>query len=506
MFWLYDNLATAALAVFVCAFAWLYGGTLPSELMPAMPWLGVIAIELSLSFPQRHAGESSSAARRRVLKELRRDRLLWVVLVFWALLAVPFFNQAHCPICDYPAINFDGVSENAPAPMLPFCVDWIEHFNVAFWFFSALGAMLLVRHALLKRGKRTLVAMVVWNGVALAAVGFLQYVTDAKAPLWGENAIDCYFFSTFGYVNMAGDYFTTLFCLAVACWRRRLDEVYAERAEADSSAEPNYRRFARRHIYLIPAVVCLFAAMMTLSRAAILLSAGAALLFFVHAFASLLKRMDRRRRVKAFVANIIALAIASTLFFVFLSASEHSDSFRREITSIDSGTDLIDRVAGAGQYHSRVAFEIWQDHPVFGCGGWGYKHYSMTKLTDAEFRSVQRVGGINVHNDLLQFMAEHGIAGLLAILLCMGMPLASTLRVWRALITSVRFMKPRERPSRPISVFALPAGAFCILTAITATFVHSFADCPLRSPAVLTLFFVLFVAIDGYLPELRHDD
>ena len=47
----------------------------------------------------------------------------------------------------------------------------------------------------------------------------------------------------------------------------------------------------------------------------------------------------------------------------------------------------------------------------------------------------------------------------------------------------------------------LPAPAFCLLVAITCTLVHAFGDCPLRSPAVLTLFFVTLAAMPGFLPE-----
>ena len=48
-----------------------------------------------------------------------------------------------------------------------------------------------------------------------------------------------------------------------------------------------------------------------------------------------------------------------------------------------------------------------------------------------------------------------------------------------------------------------PAPAFCILVAVTSTLIHSFGDCPLRSPAILTLFFVSLAAIPGFLPKIN---
>ena len=40
-----------------------------------------------------------------------------------------------------------------------------------------------------------------------------------------------------------------------------------------------------------------------------------------------------------------------------------------------------------------------------------------------------------------------------------------------------------------------------LLLAALATVVHSFCDCPLRSPAVLSLFFVILAALPGFMPN-----
>ena len=162
---------------------------------------------------------------------------------------------------------------------------------------------------------------------------------------------------------------------------------------------------------------------------------------------------------------------------------------------------MLDRVTGKGQYHVRVATEIWKDHPVFGVGGWGYIHFCIPKMTRSEYRSIQKVGGINVHNDYLQFLAEHGAVGFGALVAMVLLLVWPVFRTWAWLVKSVRFMKKKDQPPQPIHIFALPASAFCILTTAVATLIHSFGDCPLRSPAVLTLFFVSLAAIPGFLPK-----
>ena len=517
MLFLYDNAVTLSVAAVCCTFAWVFGGTIPSALMPAVPWLLAFMLEMALCFPQRHSGESTPEARERVWSGMKRDPMTWIVAVFLLLLLVPFFNKGLCPCCDYPAINFDGFSEKPPVPYAPFCVNRMEHLTVCVWFFPTLIGAVVVRHALLKRGKRMLLEMVVWNGAALGVLGIVQHLSGAKAPLWCESVCrPPYFFSTFGYPNMAADYFTTLFGLAVAVWRWKVFSVEEslDEGEGEAQAKANRKIFWSKHMLLIPAALFFFCAMMTLSRAAILFTSVLAVLFFVHAFASFVAKMPPSRRVKAVAATLLVLVLISTFFVVFLSnhdkivaksgaaSADIRAEFRKEASQI-GGRGLFDRAAGVGSSTVQLAVRVWLDNPLFGCGGWGYRHFSIVKRSNAEFNAAFSRGAANVHNDYLQFLAEHGAVGFALLGTVFLMLLWPTFRVWRAIVASVRFMKPKDQPPKPVAVFALPASAFCILLTTLATMVHAFGDCPLRSPAVLSLFFVSLACVDGFLPRLR---
>lgn len=527
MRFLYDNLVAIQVAAVCAAFAWLFGGTIPSTLLPTVPWLLAILFEAMICFPQRHAGETTYQARARVWHKMGRDPLTWLVIAFTVMLLVPFFNVGLCPVCSYPEIAFDGKSAAPPIPIVPFCVDRAEHLTVVVWFIPALTAMLAVRHALLKRGKRVLLELIVWNGFLLCIVGMCQSATGAAGPLWQElEGTRAYFFSTFGYPNMAGDYFTTLFGLSVGLWRWKVDTAYQEAKEkrrSSKASSASYKLFWRKHLLLVPALFFFFSAMMTLSRAAILLSSILAVTFFVHTLCSFLKRMQKVKRVKVVAVNLVALVVIGTVFFAFISDRTHlriknsdtaeeapaetgnfREDFRRELDSVDM-TSVLERTSGTGQYHARVAFRVWKDHPLFGCGGWGYKHFCIPKMTDEEFDQIQKVGGINVHNDYLQFLAEHGAVGLLLIISFVVALVWPVGRVWSALIEAVRFTKPKDQPPKPVAIFALPAPVFCILATALATMLHALGDCPLRSPAVLTLFFVSLAAMDGFLPRLKEE-
>ena len=202
--------------------------------------------------------------------------------------------------------------------------------------------------------------------------------------------------------------------------------------------------------------------------------------------------------MKASAFSLLALLGIALCTVVFMP-----EDMQKEVDSINT-TAVLDRVTGKGQYHVRVATEVWKDNLLFGCGGWGYKHFSIPKMTEKELRELQSVGGTNVHNDHLQFLAEHGLVGFGCLVAMVVLLISPAVRVWRALLTTVRFTPPKEQPPKPVSIFVLPAPAFCIYAAAVATVVHAFGDCPLRSPAVLSLFFISLAAVDGFLPKIQE--
>ena len=501
MLWLCENFAPFAVAAASSVVVWMFGGTRGELLTPVVPWLVALLLETLFFFPQRHAGETSFEARERVWRGLKRDPLTWVALGLFVLLLVPFANNGLCPLCDAKAIAA-GLPADPPIPVLPFCVDRIDHWNVVLWFAFALSSLVVVRQALTRRGKRLVLELLVWNGVALAALGFLQNALGAPGPFWSTRSGTFYgtagdFFASFGYPNVAGDYFTTLFGVSLALWRHHLEEdrLAREAKDISSAALPPHRQFWSKHYFLIPAVVFFYAALNTLSRAAILLVTTTAVVYFLHSFVSFVAHKRKADRVRAGAWTLLGLAVVVTLACVFAPSG-----VQKELDTL-STTEIADRVSGRGQYHSRVATEIWKDHVLFGCGGWGYIHFCVSKMTPDELRQMQMVGGINVHDDYLQFLAEHGLVGfgaMVALVVILLWPVAGT---WRRLAREARFKKGRDAPPRPTQVFALPAPAFFVLVTAAATCIHAFGDCPFRSPAVLTLFFVSLASIPGFLPR-----
>ena len=499
MSFLRSNIAVIAVFLLTAAYEWLFGGMRPDVNLKVIPWLWFFVFEAMLFFPQRRKDENSYSARERLWEDLRRDPLLWLSVAFLGLMGIAFANQGLCPMCDAAAI---ANGEN-PAPdvgFLPFCVNAADHLSVFLWFGPALTAMLAVKHALNRDGKVLLLQMLVVNGALIAVLGFVQQLCDAPGPLWqplrGTYIAGSYFFATFGYPNMAGDMFTTLFCLALGLWRYQIELCNRELALQKTRRISKHRLFWLKHRNLIPAAILLLAVVATLSRACILLASAAAVLLLTHAAVSFMHKLKKAERVRtgAYIGGAAILAAVAIMAFM-------PDNVNSEMKSVNAD-ELLVRMTGKGDYHPRIAIQLWREHKLFGCGGEGYQHFCYSRMTEQEKKNLWPVGNANVHNDFLQLLAEHGAVGaglLIAILSILFMPAAKT---WRALAQTARFAPPSRQPPQPHSLFAFPAGAFSVVVAAVCTLLHSLGDCPMRSPAIISLFFVEIAAIEGFLPHI----
>ena len=505
MSFLYNNVAAIAVAAVASALGWLFGGARGDLLLSVVPWLFALMMEIILCYPQRHRGETIYEARTRVWRAMKGSPLVWVSCGLFLLLLIPFVNSGLCAGCD-AALIAQGRDPKPLMPFLPFCVNRMDHLNVVLWFAVVLPSVVAVSHSLTRRGKRLVVELIMWNGAAMALFGFVQSAAGAPGPFWIRivnswgNA--CYFFSTFGYPNMAGAYFIAMFGLAVALWRDTCEQLRREESKVDpselsASDARKYGRFWHRHYFLLPAAVLFFAALNTLSRAAIILVTAMSLVYFLHTLVLILSRMHRARRVYVGVWSMIIFGLI--LFFAVVTMPE---KIKKEVDTLGTVT-MLDRVTGKGQYHVQVATAIWRDHPLFGVGGWGYRHLCADKMKELEIplRQLQAEGGANVHNDHLQFLAEHGIVGFGLMLAILGILILPVVRQWRGMVQELRFKKGKDLPPKPIRIFALPAPVFFILVAMTAVMIHAFGDCPLRSCAVLDVLFVSLAALPGFMPK-----
>lgn len=395
-------------------------------------------------------------ARRQVAEpRMRNDPFLWIGLAFLLFLGVQATNTGRILYLN-PVTKLWSYTA-PPLSFLPWAFSRQEALQMLGWFFPAWALALALRHAPDRcRLGRTLVYFIVINGILLAFSGLTQWI-------YYSGDLRRSFYATFGYRNHASAFFVlalagTLGLLRYQIgWRR-------------GAAEPVYAPIV---LGLGAGAVLLAVALHTaLCRAGMMFSWALLLLFL----GSLIFGKDstrgliRRIQTGVAVAMILGIAIAWVI--------------------IPDGTALkriekMDSSGWTGQVEGRfwqwdAAWRIWKDNKIWGTGGWGYAH--LLPLYADEFYvkdgQVSEPGRANVHNDLLQFLAEFGLAGVSLLLGAWGVLLARFIRGWRTV---------RGRPVAAIYLFGI--------TGLAMVCLHSLIDLPFRNPAVLYAWIILLVAV-----------
>jgi O-antigen ligase len=469
------NIVLIHIALLAAFLAWVHGGTRVDHLQ-AVPWLALLAVNFLLLLPPPRKHESLPDARSRVIGRLFRDPLL-LVGIFLSILLVLQWANSGCPQLQDP-ITKQFLPGPPPWPGAPFSVDPEESRQQLFWFLPAFAAVLAVRHGVTRLGKHRLLLFLVWNGALLSLFGFIQNISGTHSLYWITPLPD-YFFSTFGYPNVAGAFFTLLFTVSAGLWFH-------------AAMDPEDRHSAFR--LLVPVILNFAGAMGSLSRAAMLLSL---LILAVGGLTCILAawgRMQIGGRIQA-----VALPIVVSLLAIGLYVSFPKSHLRHELNNIQVDTFYHDTI-GVRLFQYKSAWEMTQDHPFFGVGGWGYRHFVHAYVPEKELDHLKG-GTANVHNDALQFLAEHGFIGFALMLSAVWFLLSPILRgVWALLTTHP--VVDSENPYAP-PLLRVPAVVFAILVGTAATVVHSMIDLPFRSPAVLMTWALCLACAPAYLPKVR---
>ena len=489
------NAVVLQILILAAVVSWVHGGTRPDLLIPTVPWLTLLVIEMALVFPQAKSTETLSEARLRVWRSLVRDPLLYVAILLTIYLSIPLFNAAGAP----RFLNASGkwFIPFPPFRRLPFCVKADEQAVLLLWFVPSLFSALAARHALLKRGKRLLLEGLCWNGALLSAFGYWQLFTGAKSVYWGKQTF-AYFFSTFGYPNFAGAFFTLLFLISLGLWFGHVSVGLIGPQAGNFARARDDRKFWTRHRMLFAMFFNLMGALGSLSRAAILLSVLLGVVYGIYMFIGSWQHAGTGKRT-VLLTTVGLVVFIGVLSFTILAPA----SFKKEIVTI-TPESVLDRVSGAG-YHPRVAWDIFRDYPLFGVGGWGYPHYQRIYMQAEDFKHFQTVGGVNVHNDFLQFLAELGGVGTGLVILtvfCLVIP---------AILEQIKLSKylsqPHENESKvphPKWLYKIPPEELGVWFGCTATVLHSLGDLPFRTSSIQIVWFCALACVSGFIPKDHH--
>lgn len=462
-----------------------------------MPWVTCACAAGVCLLPQRRPEETRSEALGRMWHGLVRDPFVYVALAFCFYLCLPLFNVGLSPLLNAKEIAA-GANMRPPIPMAPFCVSVREHTGMLYWFVPTLLSALGVRHALTRAGKRAFYEILVWNGALLSVLGLVQIVGEAQFPFWqAVPGAKVHFFSVFGYPNMAGAFFGLNYTLALGLWVYRIGEMEAQPLLPIVNQPQVDHPILRTHYPFIAVALSLIGVLATLCRASISLVSLLSFLFLIYVvlrpFAY--DGVQRARRFRSVVSVGVMMLMLGGVLFVYAPSDVGAQMRTVNVFSVS------ERVTGKAQYHTRAATAIMRKYPLFGVGGWGYHHFVPTVLNQKEVKKLQGSGGVNVHNDYLQFLAELGAVGFLFIVACVALLWRPLFLNWLNLVRRSIMAARSNMGSSSLAVFMVEAPVLWSFLGLIAVMIHAFGDCPFRSAAVLSLFFTIQAATMGFVPR-----
>lgn len=444
--------------------AWARGGTVAC-LQGPLPWLAAgVLLEVLISPVAGGEGPWYFCFRRDRWSRILHDPVFFLGACFLLFLLVQWGNAGRTLVFDW--IHWKWVYSAPRVKWLPSAVNAADAREMLRWFFPAWAVVLAIRARLPAELDvfRFLRALTV-NAGLLSCFGIAQYVSGTHSIFW-SFPLDQHFFASFGYPNHAGAYFILMF--AAACGLV-LKGIFGRQ-----------RRIARPQLAaaVVAALLCLAGANLTLAVVPIFLAWGVAAAAMIYAGALAWKRLPPLKRVRA---GVMLLAIAC-LAFLLLAVLYHASPER-----VTNGLwefrapHLMEKKYAERAFLLKPALAIWRDHPWFGVGGWGFRYFLGTYIPPEAWPRIT-LGYANVHNDLVQFLAEFGVVGtgLMVAIVAVLLSAIYGARVWR----------------RPAAGMAM-LGAALVLA-------YSLMDLPFRSPAVLFHWLAVLAAAPAFMIGSSH--
>ena len=466
-------------ALMVVYASWARGGSSPDYLW-AFPWLSLGLLEIMLLMPPTRRTEAPQTAVKRLLKGLFLDPVTYICIALVAFLTIQWLN-GPCELVEEAAAASGWEYTKPPWPDFPFCVEQSEAVQVLIWFLAVSTAVLAICHAMRPSARVFLLKVLVMNGALLSALGFAQIFTCPDKLFW-YRPMEVYFFSTFGYPNHAGTFFTMMTALNIGLVLRAL-------------GDPENRR----DIGWLSLALFLNAAGIygSLCRAAIVLGTLVIVVGIVYGL-FYLKLGGRISSAKIILAAGTVAAVATCAVVI---AAMPGSPLKKEIDTIDF-TDLASVYRGDRQELADAAIDIWKDHQWTGVGGWGFRRYVALYMPQERWDYLRESGRANVHNDALQFLCEHGLIGFGLIV---ALAVALLAHAFIRLPGIAR--ETNAQTGRPRSWFgSVSPCVWASFAAIAVMMVHSTMDLPFRSIANTLVWFIVLACLPGFMPKPRKED
>jgi len=455
-----ERLTLWHVGILIVLASWALGGNTEWARLSLSVWGGLASLTVWIGLRL-----NSHEARRSI-----DGRALWPLLIFDALVVMSLFNPSFRELQRSTGVVF---VPDARLPRLNFLPSTArpDLSVTALWFFNAayLSGFSLMVNVQRRESLRQLLAFAVGNALVLGILGTFQQLSGAQAPYFGAfKTAQSHFFATFIYHNHWAAFATLMLSSALGlCFY---------------FAESGRRRFFNSPGFVVLVGVALLALTMPLStsRSGTLLAIVVILTALCHVTVRTIRHArERQKRASRPLLVVAAGALVVGLFIYDLAKPVI------RVRMAATQTQLAEMKA-RGEYFPRQV--LYRDTWAMACDrlgfGWGMASYP----TAFYLRNSQRVAedGLprlfhDAHSDWLQSLAEVGVIGTAALVLCAAVP----------------WWQWRRRVSWPPLSLYLLFGCALVLA-------YALLEFPFGNRCVVIVFWVLFFTAVRYA-NLEHE-
>ncbi len=466
------RLSEKILLLFLCITiiypGWFYNNA-ALDFPEPLPYLATLLLSLLIFSPLFDRGGIGFAPVRSRLVSLVKDPFFYLGLLCIIYVSIQYLNTGAVRLWD-STVDVNVRFTPTRLTFLPFSVDEIFARRMVLWSFTAWSIILSLRHGISKKGQRFVFAVMLMNGIVLAVVGLAQYFSGTGKILWifSPDKGD-YFYSTFGYENFGGAFFTLIFAVACGCLIDSIMQVRKERVGA----------FIKGSLAIASMPVLALSIFLTNTRFCYLELFFLLLIFTIALFLLFLRQVGRKQAMVALV--FLSLVFSGIVWIAFTSDHKGSQDLRNMATN---GRSFIDREFRARTWQWEAAVKVWRDYPLFGTGHDNIRYLQQRYLPKNWKRVGLSKGKANTHNDFLQYLSEFGIVGMTLFMMAIFYLLAQGL--------NYRFWK------NPLLLWGFIGMGLNV--------VHSLIDLPYRNCLIVLNSAAILAIISCYQREVKEEE
>ncbi len=369
-----------------------------------LPTLSLLLIVSALFKPNFQFSLDFQASKSRCNQALK-DPVIWTFFIFLTYILIQYLNSGALRIYQDETLKMVPIHFKN----LPFSLSQVFARRMLIWAFTGLSILIAVRHGLSSFKSFMWVYIgIILNGLLLAALGLGQFFTGTDKMLGLYEINDTVFFSTFGYENNGGSFFTLLASLALGGIFYSLFNL-------------TKHRFIAFTFFLLSFSVFIISIFPTFTRLCYLQAIFLVLMLVFLLIAGLIKKISLKRVAPLLVAITLLTAAEDR---AKENRAQISHDFKN-ITNMD--IELVKREFSVRSWQWDYTIQTWKDYPLYGTGhdNMRYVQAWYGRANSHHLAMIKSAGKANTHNDFLQYLSEFGLVGMTLLVIPLLLMLAS---------------------------------------------------------------------------------